>query len=73
MVERRNDDLDAAFGEAASVNDNHLPRTRKTRRKASGDRDRIRRKAFRVLALLADLPAGERLAVLRAAERLNRA
>jgi hypothetical protein len=72
MVERRNDDLDAAFGEAASVNDNHLPRTRK-RRKASGDRDRIWRKAFRVLSLLADLPAGERLAVLRAAERLNRA
>jgi hypothetical protein len=35
------------------------------------DRDAVRRLAFRLLALLADLSAGDRLRVLRAAERLN--
>jgi hypothetical protein len=39
---------------------------------APGKRDLPRQKAFKVLALLSDLNAAERSAVLKAAERLNR-
>jgi hypothetical protein len=43
------------------------------KRRATGAADKVRRRAFRVLALLADLGAAERSRVLQAAERLNRA
>lgn len=66
---RPNKDLDAAF---AGPPVNEFPKG-KRRKQATGDRDKVRRRAFRVLALLSDLPAKQRLAVLRAAERLNRA
>ena len=68
---RENPDLDAVF-DGATAATLPLPREKK-RRKEKTDRDVIRRRAFRVLALLADLDARHRLAVLKAAERLNRA
>jgi hypothetical protein len=71
MTLRPNDDLDRVFNDGERLD--QLPRRTKKRRKATGDRDVVRRKAFRVLAILADLPAGERLKVLKAAVRLNRA
>jgi hypothetical protein len=46
---------------------------KRTRKAGSPDRDQVRRRAFRVLALLADLDAPGRARVLKAAERLNRA
>lgn len=73
---RANPDLDAVFGIDSTVeNVNEFPRKRpKVKRKREpGSRDLIRRKAFKVLALLADLTAKQRMAVLKAAERLNRA
>jgi hypothetical protein len=48
-----------------------LPKGR--RKRSPGDRDAVRRRAFKVLALLADLDAKERAKVLQAAARLNRA
>jgi len=67
---RNNHDLDAAFGDAEPLNSTRLP---KQKRRRKHDRDQVRRRAFRVLALLADLTARERLMVLQAATRLNRA
>jgi hypothetical protein len=46
---------------------------KRTRKAGAPDRDQVRRRAFRVLALLADLDAQGRARVLKAAERLNRA
>jgi hypothetical protein len=69
---RTNEDLDAMFADAPPVNSHRLPKQRR-RSKTPGKRDQLRRRAFRVLALLADLGAADRLLVLRAAERLNRA
>jgi hypothetical protein len=69
---RDNPDLDAAFFDAEPVNSTRLPKQRK-RKPAPGKRDLLRRRAFKVLAILADLGSADRLAVLRAAERLNRA
>jgi hypothetical protein len=71
--QRLNPDLDAAFlGAAGDINSLKLPKQRR-KKAAPGKRDVLRRKAFRVLALLSDLNAADRLAVLRTAERLNRA
>jgi hypothetical protein len=69
---RDNQDLDAAFYDAEPVNSTRLPKQRR-KKPAPGKRDVIRRRAFKVLGMLADLPAAERLAVLRACERLNKA
>jgi hypothetical protein len=71
MPTRHNPDLDAFMEGGEPVN--QPPRGQRRRRKVAGSRDKIRRRAFRVLALLADLAADDRLAVLKAAERLNRA
>jgi hypothetical protein len=67
----RPNDVDAVFNDGERLD--QLPRRTKQRRKATGDRDVIRRRAFRVLSLLGDLPTPQRLAVLKAALRLNRA
>jgi hypothetical protein len=69
---RSNADLDAAFYDAEAVTSPRLPKQRK-RKLVPGKRDVVRRRAFKVLALLSDLGSADRLAVLRAAERLNRA
>jgi hypothetical protein len=70
---RPNPDLDSVFlNSTEDINSTRLPRQRR-KKPAPGKRDLIRRKAFKVLALLSDLSAGDRLAVLKAAERLNRA
>jgi hypothetical protein len=72
-MHRDNPDLDTAFyGATESVNSTRLPKQRR-KKPAPGKQDLLRRKAFKVLALLADLNAVDRLAVLKAAERLNRA
>lgn len=71
MSLRNNDDLDAAFADAPSVNGTKLPPA-KRRRKAGDRRDQLRRRAFRLLAQIADLNARDRAAVLKTAERLNR-
>jgi hypothetical protein len=68
---RTNADLDTVFYDAEPVNSHHLPKQRR-KKPAPGKRDAIRRRAFKVLALLADLGSADRLAVLKAAERLNR-
>jgi hypothetical protein len=47
--------------------------TKPPKKAKPGQRDVIRRRAFKVLALLSDLGAAERTAVLKAAVRLNRA
>lgn len=74
-TERRNPDLDDVFLDHAGEPINQPARGKPKRRRpaTAGGRDRIRRRAFRVLALLADLTAEQRSAVLKAAERLNRA
>jgi hypothetical protein len=70
---RDNPDLDSAFyGATGSINSLNLPKPRR-RKVASGKRDALRRRAFKVLALLADLGSADRLAVLKSAERLNKA
>lgn len=69
---RDNADLDAAFQDGPSLTSPRLPKQRR-KKPTPGKRDLIRRKAFRVLALLSDLGAADRLAVLKAAERPNRA
>jgi hypothetical protein len=70
---RPNPDLDSVFlGSVENVNSTRLPKQRR-KKPAPGKRDLLRRKAFKVLALLADLGSADRLAVLKAAERLNRA
>jgi hypothetical protein len=67
---RPNDDLDAILGDVPPIN-GPLPRAKAKRRKPTLDPDQVRRRAFRLLALIADLSAGDRLRVIRAAERLN--
>jgi hypothetical protein len=72
---RENADLDSVFFGVEPVNSTKpLPkRPRKSSCKELGKRDRIRRRAFRILSALSDLCASDRLEVLRAAIRLNRA
>jgi hypothetical protein len=72
MSTRINSDLDAAFYVAEPVTSHRLPKQRR-KKPAPGKRDAVRRRAFKVLAILADLGSADRLAVLKAAERLNRA
>jgi hypothetical protein len=70
---RDNSDLDRVFlGSTDNVNSTRLPKQRR-KKAAPGKRDALRRRAFKVLAILADLGSADRLAVLKAAERLNRA
>lgn len=71
MVERKNPDLDAVLGDAPGLK-SPLPKIKKRRKPSSLDRDKSRRLAFKVLALLADLGAKERQRVLNHAIRLNR-
>ena len=67
---RDNPDLDDVFLNHAAERPKPVkPR----RRRQSGNRDKVRRYAFRVLALLAGLDATDRERVLKAAQRLNRA
>jgi hypothetical protein len=73
MTLRNNDDLDAVFDGAESLTSHRLPKQKQRRKAAPGRRDQIRRRAFRVLAILADMGAADRAAVLKAAERLNKA
>jgi hypothetical protein len=70
MSLRRSPDLDAILGDVPPIN-GKLPKAKAKRCKSARDRDAVRRRAFRVLSLLADLSAGDRLRVIRAAERLN--
>jgi hypothetical protein len=76
MSQRINPDLDAAFMGAGNADTTPNGQTRKRRKRRSPgglDRDRTRRIAFRVLALLADLPAPDREKVLKCALRIHRA
>jgi hypothetical protein len=68
MPLRDNQDLDDVFMNHGE----EKPKT-KRRKRVTGAQDAIRRRAFRVLAILADLGGKDRLKVLKAAERLNRA
>lgn len=71
---RENPDLDDVFlGHAGDGISGRKPAKQRKRLKASGERDRTRRYAFRVLALLAGLDAPARARVLKSAMRLNRA
>jgi hypothetical protein len=69
---RENADLDSVFFNAEPATSPRLPKERR-KKPAPGKRDVIRRRAFRALAMLADLGSSDRLAVLQAAERVNRA
>jgi hypothetical protein len=76
MSQRINPDLDAEFlgAGAADQTPNGQVKRRKRRLSATGlDRDKTRRIAVRVLALLADLPAPDREKVLKCALRVHRA
>ncbi len=73
MVDRTNHDLDDAFEDHPPGESVNRPARGKRRKSAKGQRDAIRRRAFKVLALLADLSQSQRSAVLKAAERLSKA
>jgi hypothetical protein len=76
MSQRINPDLDAEFmgAGAADQTPNGQVKPPKRKRSAAGlDRDKTRRIAFQVLALLADLAASDRERVLKSALRIHRA
>jgi len=68
---RENQDLDDVF--LPDGDEDRPKRVKRKRRKGIvGQRDRYRRIAFKVLALLSDLDPKQRSAVLRTAERLSK-
>jgi hypothetical protein len=74
MPVRDNPDLDDVFLTSNGQDVNRPAKGQKKRKRAAGlSRDRVRRHAFRALALLADLSAAERERVLKFALKINRA
>jgi hypothetical protein len=76
MSQRPNPDLDDVFLGAADPGPtpNGPVKPKKRKRSAAGlDRDKTRRIAFKLLALLADLSAPDREKVLKCALRIHRA
>lgn len=67
MTDRINTDLDDFMAETADT----APRKRRKPRRTKMARDAVKRRAFRVLAILADLDASQRERVLRMASKLS--
>jgi hypothetical protein len=76
MSQRHNPDLDDVFlaaGDSSPTPNGQVKPKKRKRSAASLDRDKTRRIAFKLLALLADLPAPDREKVLKCALRIHRA
>jgi hypothetical protein len=71
---RDNPDLDNVFLDSNGQDVNEPAKGQRKRKRPAGlSRDRVRRYAFRALALLADLSAAARERVLKFAMKINRA